>query len=193
MPAPASQVPQQPSSRPDAFLVEAAKNGDMAAFDELYARYQPPVYRQALRMLSDHHKAEDVAQETLLRCWRWLEKISEDESFNLGGWLHVVCANLCLDIIRRDKVLDELIDDIVPAKEDPRLNVDAMSDRMYVSEKSHDLTQSDRMLILLRDVHGMSYQQIADTLKLTRSAVASRMCRMRKNLRRRVARQVVLS
>lgn len=82
----------------DVTLVMRARDGDMAAYEQLVRRYQGPMYRLAVRMLSSKADAEDVVQEVFLTAWRRLGQLQQDAA--LVGWLYRMTTNRCLNVIR---------------------------------------------------------------------------------------------
>src|SRR5213594_5134660 len=93
---PGAKAAGEPS---DVELVQAYRNGDVHAFEELHRRYVASIYRLVRRKLGDALLAEDIAQETFMKALRMMDRV--DESFNFGGWVHTVARNLCFDELRR--------------------------------------------------------------------------------------------
>src|SRR5437870_7586417 len=93
---PAARAAGEPS---DVELVQAYRNGDVHAFEELHRRYVASIYRLVRRKLGDALLAEDIAQETFMKALRMMDRV--DDSFNFGGWVHTVARNLCYDELRR--------------------------------------------------------------------------------------------
>src|SRR6201995_5920532 len=90
-----------PSSASDEQLVQAAKSGDMAAFEELVARHRDKIYARALSMMRNEDEALDLSQEAWVKSWQRLQQFQGDSSF--GTWMTRIVINLCLDQLRKRK------------------------------------------------------------------------------------------
>src|SRR6201995_1635264 len=90
-----------PSSASDEQLVQAAKDGDMAAFEELVARHRDKIYARAFSMMRNEDEALDLSQEAWVKSWQRLKQFQGDSSF--GTWMTRIVINLCLDQLRRRK------------------------------------------------------------------------------------------
>lgn len=187
----------------DRDLVELARKRDVAAFEELVARYRSKVYGLALRMMKDASDAEEVMQETFLSAWQSLPGFRGESA--VGSWLYRICANFALMRLRRKKVEAES----EPQQQaqanlpEPRFDSEGslMSSPSYdwsrgTEEKALDhelrraienatsgLPDDHRTVFLLKDVEGMSYEEIAEVTGSTVPAVKSRLHRARLALR----------
>lgn len=167
----------------DATLVIRARDGDMRAFEVLVRRYQGPLYRLALRMLSSRGDAEDVVQEVFLTAWRRLGQLREDAAF--VGWLYRATTNRCLNIIRaRRPVTDADLDgrESVDAAGSPERAAQVSEQLIALAAALGRLTPEQRACWLLREVHGRSYEEIAGAMGTTRTAVRGRIARARAQL-----------
>jgi RNA polymerase sigma-70 factor (ECF subfamily) len=166
-----------------ATLVARARDGDVRAYEEVVRRYQAPIYRLALRMLSRTADAEDVVQEVFLTAWRRLSQLQDDGAF--VGWLYRTTTNRCLNVIRARKPLSDVDLD---ARESP--SPDGRPDRAAETGAQmsalvtalDELTPEQRACWLLREVHGRSYSEIALTIGTTATAVRGRIARARAQL-----------
>ena len=176
------------SERTDAELVAAYRAGEVAAFEELHARYVGSIYRLVHRKLGDRLLAEDIAQETFLKSLRTLDKV--DESFNFGGWVHTVARNLCFDELRRrqrdvraeDTAEDDDLMVRLPApahRFDPVVQSENAELRRQVWAVAQRLPEKYRMVLTLRELQGLSYRQIGRVMKLSESAVETLLYRAR--------------
>jgi len=167
----------------DVTLVMRARDGDMAAYEQLVRRYQGPMYRLAVRMLSSKADAEDVVQEVFLTAWRRLGQLQQDAA--LVGWLYRITTNRCLNVIRARRPTTD-----VPLDEQESRNPQPGPERaIEISEQMaalntalQELTGEQRACWLLREVHGRSYDEIAQAVGTTRTAVRGRIARARGQL-----------
>jgi len=176
--------------RDEAFWVSQARQGSDEAFTELVGLYQAPVYNLCYRMLGDPGSAEDAAQETFLRAYRYLHRYDPSRAF--ATWLLSIAAHYCIDRLRRARYalvpLDaedsegsvrELAD---PESPDPEAEVMKREQQELVQALLMNLEGKDRAAIVMRYWHSISEVEIAEALGLTVSAVKSRLHRARRVL-----------
>lgn len=167
----------------DATLVARARDGDVRAYEQLVRRYQGPMYRLAVRMLASVGDAEDVVQEVFLTAWRQLFRLQEDAAF--VGWLYRTTTNRCLNVIRArkphaDVELDQHESSGSAGR--PERAVETSAQLAALVSALDQLTGEQRACWLLREVHGRSYDEIADTIGTTSTAVRGRIARARAQL-----------
>jgi RNA polymerase sigma-70 factor (ECF subfamily) len=180
----------------DAELVARARNRDHEAFRVLVERYQGRVHRLALRILRDDERARDAAQEAFLKAYRGLERFEGRSSFYT--WLYRLTFNLCLDLQRRDRSKREVEWDeaVAHAGPDPGGPVMESADggpagaleraeiRERLAAAVDTLPEVHRETLLLREVEGLSYSEIAQALGIPKGTVMSRLHYARRKVQR---------
>jgi len=177
--------------RPDAELIREAQKGNHRAFEELVRRYSERAYRAAFRVVRDAQIAEDVLQEALLKAYRSLRSFESRSSFYT--WLYRITVNLALDRQRRDKrgpMLewnDEIARDVEPrgvvnAPANPEVASQRVQIRALVAEGIQELPDGQREVLLLREVEGLSYEEIAQSMEISKGTVMSRLHYARKKM-----------
>lgn len=173
-------------------LVRRIQRGDEAAFDQLMDVCGPRVFSLAYRMIGNHDDAQDVAQEAFIRIYRGLKKFDGRASFTT--WMYRIVTNVCLNEIRTRKRLPVMFEDVI-AKENFTLEDipqpgELPEEEALKRERQEELLralkqlpENNRLLVLLYDVQGLSYQQISDTLGVNVGTVKSRLNRARIMLR----------
>lgn len=181
----------------DRDLVKKAKAGDSEAFGELVQRHEGKIYGLCLKMLGNAEDAEDCLQEVFIKAFRALPGFREEARFST--WLYRIAYNESLMRIRKKKLDTVPIDRPVELGEgsvdreiadwtmDPRSDV--MNDELsgILIRHVNELDPDNRIVFLLRDVHGLSTSDTAETLGLTVPAVKSRLHRARLFLRERLS------
>lgn len=169
----------------EAQWLERAQKGDADAFSQLVEAYQTAVYNLCYRMLGDPYEAEDAAQETFLRAYRSMDRYDRNRSFST--WLLSIAAHYCIDQIRRRRAVLLPIEEF-PYQEiqDPGPNPEAVASRKEDQRRVQSLLETlnplDRASIVMYYWYDFSYDEIAQALGLTNSAVKSRLHRSRREL-----------
>ncbi|MDX1688546.1 MAG: sigma-70 family RNA polymerase sigma factor [Candidatus Promineifilaceae bacterium] len=168
--------------------LEAARQGDKAAFGRLIEAYQGPVYNLAYRMLGNRGEAEEAAQEAFIRAFTKLD--SYDPRRKFSTWMLSITSNYCIDLLRKRRALLLSLDQPLPPH--PAL----MSDRadgpeaQAVDSEREEMVQSlletlpedYRQAVVLFYWYDLSYQEIAEVMDTTVSAIKSRLFRARRQL-----------
>lgn len=166
----------------DIAVIERARNGDDEAFVLIYEHFSPSIYRYVFRLVGNQEQADDITQDTFLRAFQNIQKISSDS--NVSAWLYRIASNAAFDILRRRKLITWM-----PILEE--------------SDKSHEFTYEDftpqlieseivrhavaqmppalAVCLVLRSVEGFSCEEIAEILKIPRGTVFSRLARARES------------
>jgi RNA polymerase sigma-70 factor (ECF subfamily) len=173
-------------------LVEGCRRGDFACFERLMGRYEKKIYNLALRMLHNPEDAREVLQETFLKVYDNLEKFRGEAQ--MSTWVYRIAMNEALMRIRKDKHRPRSLEVVNEDGERRELDVEDWSprpvDRLLTKELGGKLDRAIALLpedyrgaFLLRDVEGLSNEQIARAMKLSVPAVKSRIHRARVFLR----------
>lgn len=178
------------------FSLDALRAGDKAEFARLVETYSTPVYRLALKMLTNPTEAEDVLQNTFLKAAQHLAEFEGRSS--LSTWLYRIAANEALMLLRRKRPelpLDEEPEegqvqrpfqfaDWSHLPEQEMLSGEA---RKQLDKAIRKLPEKLRVVFLLRDVEGLSIKETSEALNLTETAVKTRLLRARLNLREQLS------
>lgn len=159
-----------------------ARNGDIDAFTHLVEAYQRPVFNLCYRMLGDSYEAEDAAQETFLRAFNNLKRYDRARSFST--WLLSIAAHYCIDQIRKRRMhiisLDETPYLEPPdAGPGPEAYTSQREEQMRVQQLLQSLKNQDRAAVVMFYWYDFSYEEIAEALDMSLSAVKSRLHRAR--------------
>jgi RNA polymerase sigma-70 factor, ECF subfamily len=175
--------------QPDFGILRKAQQGDERAFSIILRTYETPVYNYVLRLTADKALAEDLTQEVFLRVYQGLPRFSLRCKFTT--WLFQVTKNRVLDELRakeRRPLASVNIDDVPPleAVDQPVERVEAI-DALW--RAVNDLNVDLKMALLLRDVVGLSYNEIADSLEITLATVKWRIFKAREEVQLALARE----
>lgn len=175
----------------DLTLVQRVQQGDQRAFKQLVERYQRKIYAVALGMLKDKEDARDVAQEAFVKVYRSMQHFKGDASFYT--WLYRITVNICIDHLRRKGSAkgDEAVEfDEAVAMDTSEANLGALGSKLGTNpQKSalrkelaekiagafEQIPEAHRQILLLREVEGMSYEDLARVLKIPKGTVMSRL------------------
>ena len=171
--------------------VEAARQGDQSAFEQLVRLYEKRVLALTTRMCKNPADAEEAAQEAFLSAWQGLPFFRGDASFST--WLYRLASNACVDLLRREgrhqsaagpSLNDEEVQLEVPdTAPSPQEQAERSELRQQIEAGLQALTPDHRQVLLLREMHQLSYDEIAQTLDVDVGTVKSRINRGRKQLR----------
>ncbi len=168
----------------DAQLIERSRHGDPGAYDQIVGAYQDRIYSLAYRITGNREDAWDAAQEAFLKAYRHLRTFRGSSAFST--WLHRIAVNAALDIVRRRPHQPpvpfemELSDS---AANDPGERVVQHDVQQRIHRAIAGLPLDQRTAIVLRELHGHSYDEIAATLQIPLGTVRSRISRARETLR----------
>jgi RNA polymerase sigma-70 factor (ECF subfamily) len=181
----------------DEELVARSMGGDLDSFNQLVLRWERPIFALAYRVIGREEDARDVCQETFLRAFRALKGFKGQAKFS--SWLYRIALNLCRDWIRRERrqpiaQAPEGVDLIELASEStPTESIEELVARRElgraVARVMAELPDEQRTAIILKEYHGLTFQEIADLLDCPLSTVKTRLYQGLTVLRKQLARE----
>ena len=174
-------------------LVERARGGNEAAFGELMQVNYEPVFRLVFSIVRNEHDARDVCQEVWLAAWRGIAQFRGDSK--LTTWLHPIAVRRSIDFLRgRKRWLARFLpflseDGEAPGADDapdPRESIEASERKARFERAIATLPPKHRAVLALREIEGLSYEDIAKTMKLRPGTVMSRLHHARRLLARKI-------
>jgi RNA polymerase sigma-70 factor (ECF subfamily) len=182
-----------PASQRDRALVERCQKGDQSAFEELVILYRGKVYAMTLNMIRNDADAWDLSQEVFVKAWKALPKFENRSAFYT--WLYRITHNVTYDFMRKKKIrtegeFDEAVGHAAepgaptaPREiERPDSAMERGELRGKIAEAIENLSPDHREVILLKELDGLSYQEIADSVSCSIGTVMSRLFYARKKL-----------
>ncbi len=180
----------QPAT-PQEQLIQQSLRGELGAFNQLVVQYQGLAYSVALRLLRDPGSAEDAVQESFLKAFRALESF---RGGSFKSWLLRIVSNTCYDVLRsRKRRATDSLDNLPTGEEyapslideaaDPAFHAERMELGAAIERAVQQLPFEQRLVVILCDIHGYSYEEIAETTAQPLGTVKSRISRGRTKLR----------
>jgi RNA polymerase sigma-70 factor (ECF subfamily) len=189
--------PSQYSDMEDLEIINAFKSGDKVAFDALVLRYQDMVFNLCYRFLGDLQEANDMAQDIFIKVYKALKQFRGEASFTT--WIYRIAVNTCKNKVksmehRHRKQTQSLDNPVIKGGEDPPMEVadnalspSAVLERhersMIIQKAIHSLPKAKKEMIILRDMEGLSYEEIIQITGLNLGTVKSKIARARSELR----------
>lgn len=176
----------------EAQVIEQILKGDINAYEQLVTRYEKSVYNLALRMTDNAEDAADMAQEAFIKAYNSLASFRGDSKFSV--WLYRIVSNVCLDFLRKQSrrpamslsVEDDDGEDVQLDVPDESMSPESLLERKLTRESVRaglaQLPEDYRQILLLRELQGLSYDEIAQTLDIGVGTVKSRIFRAREKL-----------
>jgi RNA polymerase sigma-70 factor (ECF subfamily) len=182
----------QPS---DDLLVQLSKAGDRDAFNELIKRYESKIYSIAYRFSGNHSDAGDLAQEAFIKAFRGLNSFRGDASF--ATWIYKILSNVCRDEIRKQQrhklvSLDDLTihsgnsSYLISTELSPQDYLEKIEIQNLVQEQLNSLPSDQRLILVMRELQGMTYEEIAKEMDCNLGTVKSRLSRARQSLKNNI-------
>ena len=170
-------------------LIARLQKRDEAAFEELIRQYEKKVYTLCFRMCGNSEDAEEAAQDAFLALWRGIDRFRQESS--LSTWIYRLATNACIDTLRGRKKQsgsvslddEELFVDAVDTSPQPQETVEHRETQKLLQEGLSALPEEYRKVLILREIEGLSYTEIAESASIELGTVKSRISRGRSLLR----------
>ncbi len=175
--------------------IDAAKHGDISAFEALISLYEKKIYNICLRILTNEQDAYDATQEVCIKIWKQLQHFKGESK--LSTWIYRVATNECLDKLRKTKNRRHISLFQVTEKDNEMKIINKSSEHEHVEnivenkllqeilkQAVSELKEEHRVMIILRDIHEYAYDEIADILSISLGTVKSRISRARLALKK---------
>lgn len=170
----------------DSFLVDKAKNGDTAAFSELYEQVADDLYRVALYTLGNTADAEDVVSEAFIEAFRYLHTLRDNGAFK--AWimriLSVRCRRRIKQYISDRKNLP--VEELPPIRDEKATELESLQAGADITSAMAILSPVERQIVLLSVLQGYTIREIAGMVRLPQGTVSSKLCRALKKLREKL-------
>ncbi len=185
--------------REDTILIEAFQKGDKVAFDKLVLKHTKRVFNLCFRLLGDYEEANDSAQETFIRVYRALRKFRFEAAFST--WLYRIAVNTCKNKLKSaayrqkkrtvswDNPISSHSPTVLEVQEEsqsPAIELEKKERMRVIQEAINALPPEHKEVVTLRDIEGLSYEEIAEITGLSLGTVKSRLARARSDLRKRL-------
>lgn len=182
-------------------LVERSKKGDRDAFEHLVQLYENKVYTIAYRLMGNHADAADLAQESLIKIYQALPNFRGDASFST--WIYHITVNVCRDELRKRQRRPTVSLDDSPNNNNTTFEVrctaptpeevlDRTETQAMVQQCLNTLSDDYRIILVMREIQELSYEEIAESLGCSLGTVKSRLNRARQALKEKIAKQLEL-
>ena len=195
------------SPDPDAAFVRAVQGGDMAAFDQLVIKHKDKLFNMVYWLLGDYHEANDCAQEIFIKVFNSIKKFRFQSSFST--WLYRIAVNTCKNRLKssafrwkkrtvslenpKSLKQDNRSHEIQNGSPSPENRLEKKEQIMLIQKAVNALPQEQNRVVVLRDIQGLSYQEIADITGLNLGTVKSRLARARLELKNKLNRTQIFA
>ncbi len=180
-------------------LLNKARDGNVQAFEELTRIYYIKIYNICYRMLNNSEDAIEQAQETFIKAFKYIKAFKGN--CTVSTWLYRIATNVCLDFLRKHKNKKDISleqktfedlkveDRLISNSPGPEKLAEINAQRRAINDALAKMNEKNRLMIILRDVNGFSYEEIADILQSPVGTVKSRISRARAELRNLLCRE----
>ena len=158
---------------------------EFSAFEMFLSKYEKLVYHIARRYFLNTYDAQDASQEAIIRIYRGIPNVTIEKDKNLKAWICTVTARTCLSILRKKHVETEAVLDDFSFSTSPSAEEDTMAilEAQNILNAMKKLKPIHRMILILRDIEGLGYEEIAEALHISIGTVKSRISRAREALK----------
>lgn len=181
--------------RNEELLLQQSRDGDIASFEALVEPYQRYIYNIAYRMVGNEEDAKDMAQDALIKVYKNIGKFEGKSKFTT--WIYRITVNVCQDALRRKKhvvSLDEAIEtkdsevkmQVAGDEYEPEKVLEQNEVKRLVHDGLNRLPEKYKTLLILRELQGLSYQEISECLELPIGTVRSRLSRSKEALKKEI-------
>jgi len=180
-------------------LINRSRQGDLEAFEALVVLYQDRVYTHCVHLTSNPHDAQDLAQEVFIQAYKNIGSFRNEADF--GTWLHRIAVNQWINICRKNKKLiafsldepittqeGELQRELAATEESPQDTVERSEDILFLQTALNKIPPEYKTVLVLRDLEGYSYDEIAAMTNCSIGTVKSRISRGRNALKKELMR-----
>ncbi len=164
-------------------VAKRVERGDASAFREIVTQTEGRLYRLAMRMMADAASAEDVLQDTYVKAFRAIRDGRYDGTSKVSTWLHRILTNSCIDALRKRR--EHASGNVPEPHYDGAVTADARLALLEIERWLGELPPSQRVVVVLRLLEGMSALEVAKILECSETAVEQRLVRARAALRER--------
>jgi len=185
-------LPDKPARGSESETFERAKSGDVAAFEQIFDRYQRKVLLTAWRILGNREDARDAAQEVFLRVYKYLGRFRSDQDF--AAWLYRIIVNVCRDHVRKRGRRVQFTSyeaehrqgsfDSIASSEDVEASLLRSQQQTMIAEALDSLSVKERAAIVLRDLEGLTTEEVARALGSSQATVRSQISTARAKIKR---------
>jgi RNA polymerase sigma-70 factor, ECF subfamily len=174
------------TSSDDIDLIQRCKTGDKGAFEDLLRKYQDRIYNLCRYVLQDKEDARDAAQDVFFKFYGGLKAYRPDSS--LYTWLYRVTVNTCLDYNKKSRPdtfeEESAVDDLPSRRPSPEQLYQSKETGRTIETALRRLPEKLRVVIVLKEIEGLSYEEIAEAIQTSIGTVKSRISRAREELKR---------
>ena len=181
---------QNQSHRTDIELLAATKleipQGDDTAFEQILYRYERLIHHIARRYFPNAEDAFDACQEVAIKIYNGLLNVELPDEGNLKAWVCTVTARVCLDGVRKRRVATTELDETIKTSTTPSAEESAFANERVreITQAINKLPNDHRIILILRDMQGLSYDELANALGITIGTIKSRLSRARLGLKK---------
>ncbi|WP_243109359.1 RNA polymerase sigma factor [Anaerophilus nitritogenes] len=176
-------------------LIHKSQQGHIESFENLIKNYQKLAFNIAYRMLGNIEDAKDATQDAFLKAYKNIDQFKEESTFST--WLYKIVTNTCLDVLRKKKKIKiysydqnietekgKVLREIADEENTPEKIVEKNEIQKHMQQAIDSLSEHHRSVIILRDIQGFSYEEIAKILNCSKGTVKSRINRARQALKK---------